>query len=233
MSSTNVDKFLSSSVPSSLPPSLPLSLPPSLPLSLSLPSPVLEPVHQNGHGGGSNGGSPSLKQQLHSHLNPTESSARHRQRSGSQEIRSRRPGSGGSQGRRGRINSDSSSRSANVKVARTPSISSIEKNEIPESPPSSSPPPPYSEYDSGNTDRRFSLSQQQDSSTSNGYGTSMHRTRSHGHVHHIRGRANMQSLSQPSGEQGGLVIRRGGSRDQVGGTGSRSMMTAANSGTLV
>ena len=57
----------------------------------------------------------------------------------------------------------------------------------------------------------------------------MHRTRSHGHVHHIRGRGNIQSLSQPSGEPGGLVMRR----DQAGGMGSRSMMTAANSGTLV
>lgn len=85
-----------------------------------------------------------------------------------------RPGSGGYMGRRG---SDSSSSRSGSHLVRTPSSSSIEKVEIPDSPPSS-PPPPYSVHDNV---RHFSLSQQQESNLDT-YTTHMHRTRSQGYV---------------------------------------------------
>ena len=84
----------------------------------------------------------------------------------------------GSGGHRRRLGSDSSSKSNSVKLRQ--SNTSLEKFEIPESPPSS-PPPPYTEFDSA--DRRFSLSQQQHHNPNpSGYGVQMHRTRSQGYV---------------------------------------------------
>lgn len=115
---------------------------------------------------------------------PLEEVPRHRPPPGSQERRSasvRRRSSFGSTGggRRARLHSDSSVRSG--LQAKTPSATSIEKMDFPESPPSS-PPPPYSEIDhNGHNFPRFSLSQHSEV-RSGVYGPHMHRTRSHGQV---------------------------------------------------
>lgn len=102
------------------------------------------------------------------------------------QARPPRPSSGGSS----RSNSQRERRSSesNVQVHRLqnrePSNQSIKKGALPPSPPSS-PPPPYTEFD---TNRRFmSLSQQPtevplSQPTGQGYGHSMHRTRSQGYV---------------------------------------------------
>lgn len=96
----------------------------------------------------------------------------------------RRPSPGGAYRGRGRLNSDASTQSSHRSSNKAPSINSVEKVELRESPP-----PPYSEYDRNHLPpappRHFSLSQQPDPSPTT-YSASMHRTRSHGHVQHQR-----------------------------------------------
>ena len=195
-----------------------LTCPPSplllLPLSFRLPFPspsyplhtAMEPVVQDKLSQPNRAS--SLKQ--HPSHQPQELEVpRHRPRSGSgsQEMRftsvHRRSSIGSTGGgRRARLNSDSSLRSSGLKL-KTPSSTSIEKIDFPESPPSS-PPPPYSEVDRSNRRfAQFSLSQQPEVPSSGTYSASMHRTSSHGHVstnstYQMRPRMNTHPAIPPS-----------------------------------
>ena len=94
----------------------------------------------------------------------------------------RRPSPAGGQRVRSRLNSDGSTPSSLRSSNKAPSISSIEKAELRESPP-----PPYSEVDHHQPPpppRHFSHSQQPDPSPAmhSANAHSMHHTRSHGQV---------------------------------------------------
>ena len=85
---------------------------------------------------------------------------------------------------RGRLNSDGSTPSSLRSSNKAPSVTSIEKVELRDSPP-----PPYSEFDRHlppPPPRHFSHSQQSDPSPALYNPHSMHRTRSHGQVHYRR-----------------------------------------------
>ena len=161
---------------------------------------------------------------------PLEEVPRHRPPSGSQERRSasvRRRSSFGSTGggRRARLHSDSSVRSG--LQAKTPSATSIEKMDIPESPPSS-PPPPYSEIDhNGHNFPRFSLSQHSEV-RSGVYGPQMHRTRSHGQV-----TATATHLTRPRLHTLSTMPRGGGGGNSQEMYHQPPVAVAGGSGTLV
>ena len=109
---------------------------------------------------------------------------------------------------RPRLGSDSSAR-----VSRGSSLLSIEKADIPDSPPSS-PPPPYSEVDSNPAPQAVT-----DVGTGSGY-AAMHRTRSHGHVsspaYLVRARATVQQLPDPMRRRRGSSSSGGRDTSQSG-----------------
>lgn len=186
-----------SSLPLSFLPSLPFCLPsllfPSFPFHIAM-EPVVQDKAPHPNRPSSLKHHPPHQQQEQEFLRPhpphqqqEREIPRHRPRSGSgsQEMRfaavHRRSSVGSTGGgRRGRLNSDSSLRSSGLKM-KTPSATSIEKIDIPESPPSS-PPPPYSEVDRSNRRfAQFSLSQQPEV-PSGLYSAPMHRSSSQGHT---------------------------------------------------
>ena len=194
-------------------------------LSSPISSPAMELVPQD-VSPLPNGGSPM---RLHPSQvpPPLEEVPRHRPPSGLQERRSasvRRRSSFGSTGggRRARLHSDSSVRSD--LQAKTPSATSIEKMDFPESPPSS-PPPPYSEID--HNFPRFTLSQHSEVRPGV-YGTQMHRTRSHGHV-----TATTTHLTRPRLNTVSAMPRGGGGGNSQEMYHQPAVAVAGGSGTLV